>query len=591
MQKNKHQNHQSITQTQRLCVLCMCVCVACLISCSNDESMLPPQCVPGKVESCPCINSGKGTQVCSNDGRRYLQCQCSTTQDNSFTISRFSKSKTTSPPSNIVEKPKTPTVQKLPTQRKNHVKKQGKLLTKLIKDRDERKRLERSQIESNRLKNTSLPATVLDKKNDVLEEKKHKKQIFVSSSTSTHPQTSKPTKKSIDHHKNKIKQDSNSSNRKDVTLSTSKSVINYSNEPVPPARSKRNQRMRSQLFWFFSEALETCVLASDVNGVNYSPSTMLAGGCYQKSREAGRMRIKCEDPPLGPRVFEYMNTRELCLKDSQQNALSANIKNQSSLKSATLPRSTHRSTPSEYHVKKKKKTSKSKEKTHHNKNSLKTWYCICYQERYHGKVENSTACRPTQTSCRDLEEKIKTGSHPLIANSTSVSCSAYFAHKPWDRFGLRYHWLPSNHPGAWWTPRGCFLKEKKFKKRKSSTSRSRSSSKKRVQRRSKKRSRALPKKVTSINKPKPKTQSSTTCDMTCWAHLADSKDRQKRFGQSSVPKELMWGQFFAERVKLIVRTCVARRRAQRQDPTRSKTCFKEGVKACARFCERSKGKE
>ena len=67
--KNNHQmsNYQVIYQL---------IAIFILLTACQDNIVLPPQCIPGKVEACPCLGGLQGVQTCSKDGRQFLPCDC-----------------------------------------------------------------------------------------------------------------------------------------------------------------------------------------------------------------------------------------------------------------------------------------------------------------------------------------------------------------------------------------------------------------------------------------------------------------------------------------------------------------------------------
>ena len=212
-----------------------------------------------------------------------------------------------------------------------------------------------------------------------------------------------------------------------------------------------------------------------------------------------------------------------------------------------------------------------------------TWHCMCYQELFQGKPSDSTACRQTRESCLDLEQKVAEGSPVLVKGSKSVGCKRVKAKDPWDVFGVRYQWLHSSQPGAWWTPRGCFLAggASSAHSRTRSRSSARSSAKSRSTKRTQdKRTDPLPDAVT---RP---IEGEGRCAEACWAQLARDSERIQRFKQRSVPTRFDFASPFARRVNLIVETCEARKKQQKSRSYR-KECLRGGVKACTKLCERA----
>ena len=502
---------------------CALLMIPLISGCEGEtgvDTMLPPQCVPGRVKSCPCIGGTQGVQECSLDGRRYLTCQCKggTTRARSTPFSSSPKSKTRTLP---------------------HLKSSTL------------EAMNRSRGSTSRGQPTLRVGSLEPPKKTSKYKKKTNKVYSASKKQSRYSSKSAPPSRST--------------------------VQKQYKSSAPPKRGLTHSGTSSQEWWFISEVLEKCVIANDVNGIDYSPSHMLGNGCYIKSQTLDRMLINCNDPPLGPRVFNYTKSEALCWSDL-----------------GISPKKSK--TTSSYPPASSKRASKSSTTSSTRQSSL--WSCMCYQERYRGSAVNATACRPTRSACLELEGKVSNGSSPvLIPKSTSVPCGKYKTKYPWSRFGKRTDWIPSSHQGSWWSPNGCLLKKSRISSKMKSASRSFKSSKSPrayksakapVRRTASSPSQTTKKEAEAIAREQRRQNEVNSCEATCWAHLATKDDLKKRFETERVPKHLTWGKTFADRVDFIMRTCVAKQLGRGQDPLRGRQCFKEGVKSCQRFCERSK---
>jgi len=88
------------------------------------------------------------------------------------------------------------------------------------------------------------------------------------------------------------------------------------------------------------------------------------------------------------------------------------------------------------------------------------WSCLCYKERYQGKVVDVTTCRSTIKACKKLQSRVSKGSRAIVKDSLAVPCAQVKGDHPSDTLGHKKSWLPSKKPGATWTPAGCFLSGK-----------------------------------------------------------------------------------------------------------------------------------
>ena len=189
-------------------------------------------------------------------------------------------------------------------------------------------------------------------------------------------------------------------------------------------------------------------------------------------------------------------------------------------------------------------------------------------------------------SCKDLEQKIEEGSPLLVKGSTSVRCKTYKAEEPWDLFGVRYQWLPSSQPGAWWSPRGCFL-DPQAKRRRARSRRTTPPSRasRTTSRTSQKRPASSASPTTQLSSALNEPTNARSCEQACWANLAEPSELAQRFKQREVPTSLLWGAPYAKRVGAIMETCVTRNRSQGRSNYR-RSCFQGSLKACTKICER-----
>ena len=360
-----------------------------------------------------------------------------------------------------------------------------------------------------------------------------------------------------------------SSDNTGVTLELAPIKISRVSTSDPSSSSASAQGTR--MWWLLNESTLSCELSDDINATTH-PAQLLAQGCYTKLSAHGKMRIKCDGAPMGPKTYLFAESHARCreILRPPSRDLPSDFQRASSVTVNSAPASDRSSAHSRA------------------RSYLKdTWHCMCYQELFQGQPSDSTACRKTRESCLDLEQKVAEGSPVLIKGSMSVGCKRVKAKEPWDVFGVRYQWLHSSQPGAWWTPRGCFLnggassKRARVRSRSSSQSSSRSSNTSTATKRAQaKRASDLP---AAVTRP---IEEEGRCSEACWAHLARDSERLQRFKQRSAPARYDFAAPFARRVNLIVDTCEARKKQQKSRSYR-KECLRGGVKACTKLCERA----
>ena len=82
---------------------------------------------------------------------------------------------------------------------------------------------------------------------------------------------------------------------------------------------------------FIQKLLERCVLAKNVNGIDYEPLKLLSDGCYRLNGKE-EMTVRCDDPPLGPHTYRFSEKERDCVAKR-----SLRVKQQSQLAKARRP--------------------------------------------------------------------------------------------------------------------------------------------------------------------------------------------------------------------------------------------------------------
>lgn len=341
------------------------------------------------------------------------------------------------------------------------------------------------------------------------------------------------------------------------------------NSDGPPSEGQGKRQ-----WWLIKESTQSCELSDDLKASTH-PAQLLAQGCYTKLSSHGKMRIKCDSAPMGPKTYLFAESHARCREI---------LKPPSRELPSDFQRSDVSAQPPAQLIKQSPDLAPSPSSSRATSRGLKdTWHCMCYQEVFQGEPAESTACRKTRDSCLDLEQKVAEGSPILVKGSMTVGCKRIKAKEPWDLFGVRYQWLHSSQPGAWWSPRGCFLNPSA--KRRTTTSRPS------VKRPS---TPTQPAERLTSTKPLSKLPSAITqlieedsrCAEACWAQLAREGERLQRFKQRAIPSSFDFAAQYARRVNLIVETCEARKKQQKSSSYR-KECLRGGVKACTKLCERA----
>jgi len=313
----------------------------------------------------------------------------------------------------------------------------------------------------------------------------------------------------------------------------------------------------AKLWWLVNERQQSCALSDDINAPTH-PARLLAQGCYTKLSAHGKMRIKCDASPMGPKTYLFAESQARCREIIEPPARQLPSDFQSRRADSKVTRA---------------QSGSGRARAATSAPQKDTWYCMCYQEVFQGEPSDSTACRKTKESCLDLEQKVAEGSPILVKGSTSARCKRFSAQEPWDLFGVRYQWLHSSQPGSWWTPRGCFMQPQGQGRRASRAKRRRAHSNARQPSRAATRA-ATPKPPAVVTQ---EIESESRCAEACSAQL-------KKPG--AVPSKYAWAASFARSVRLIIDTCEARKKQQKRGSYR-KECLQGGVKACTKMCERA----
>ena len=477
----------------------------CLES-ADPLANLPPQCVPGRIVSCPCLGGAQGYQTCAEDGKRFMQCVC--------------------PNASAATSSRAPLLSARPLSA-------GEVTPSAPPAAPSSARPSTSSHPTAEL---TSPHPLGDPLGDPLEPLgRDAPDPLTSKLTQTQRRPAPPNTPTQER-------------QEEIELKPI--ILSRADTPAVEPDSNTSGRQR---WWLVSTSASRCLSTDSDEREAQHPVRLLAAGCYIKQRSGGLMTIKCDDPDSGARTLEYTETLARCQEI-------INPRDRTPPHLAPASRGGDREDPAL--------------NTMNIKRGDREWHCLCYEEIYQGAPSPSTACRGTRESCLELAAKVAEGTPLLIKGSVSVGCKRYSMREPWDSFGVRYQWLPSSQPGSWWTPRGCFLDP---------------SAAKRAPRRSSPSLSPAPPAPPPAPLATLKGVAPDSCEQTCWAHLAPKNDLARRFGGASVPKALEWGRPFADRVNLLLKTCIARKEKQGPSASGRQACLDEGVKACARFCERSKG--
>lgn len=513
-----------------------------------------PLCVPGRVEACPCLPSGQGVQRCSEDGSRFLPCECGLSQQARIRPPLASEATLTLPSSES-----NPSSEPNPSSESN--------------PRPSRPAPSASDLVKLHSPHASRMTQLTPRS---------------SSSDSARPQGEATP----------------------AQVTTPRLVALEAQIEDVPSRAKRSsssQRMfqlklrgQQKRWWFYSETLERCVLAENVNGIDYAPVKLLSEGCYRLDSQE-QMDIRCDDPPLGPQNYHFTTNESECVahhselmrlhrektmapQQAEISALAPVIEGSSATASSSDQAD---STSSMDHS-----TS-----TVSSSQSTRDWYCMCYQERVDGVSKPATACRPTMAMCKELTSKVERGSRILVAGSVNAPCEKRQGSAPWDTFrgrgAKRTLWHPSSHPGAWWSDDSCFLYTPSSPTEQSKATPLTSTRSATRGERRQDASEDVPEELTlPIGTHRSLIQFgeegtapiAERCEESCRANLISPKQRQDRYGTRDVPPLLRWGATFAQRVKLVKTTCMKIRSESKRDEA---FCLDEVIKKCTRYCERS----
>ena len=538
--------------------LCMGFILLSVVTACSDAHL----CVPGKVERCPCLPSGNGVQRCAEDGARFLPCECSSPipqLEVAFPSSRALSSTTQSSAQPI-------------------------------------KSLQSS---------TSLNSERLTPNTKGLEAKSRAKQRDPKPNKVREKAAQRPTQRP---RSSETPDDSSSPFKaRRAQLVALEMKIEDSDARASTLQSKgasggqvfkQNLRNQQRNWWFYSSALKRCVLTEHDKRGSRTPLRLISDGCYRHLENKEEIVVRCEDPPLGPSTYHFTRSVELCRTRQRESLTKAQVNSKERPKpriaalAPVIAESPGSSGATSLGAQPQRRLTRS-------------WHCLCYQERVQGVPTHATACRPTKEMCIDLANKVKRGSSILVPGSLSVSCQERKGPAPWKTFQKRGSnralWRPSSHPGAWWSPGGCYLpggpailnsaqvRTSNSKRSNTAQTSTRVSSKRasgtqqqRPQRRGKA-ARLSPQDLARFGS-RGSAPRAARCVESCRANLVSSSMRQHLYGVRDVPKALRWGSKHADRVKFIKTTCL---RTQPQGQRNEQICVDQVIQKCARYCERA----
>jgi hypothetical protein len=507
---------------------CMSITLVCLAFMTIGCTDTP-KCVPGRTVACPCVPGGHGIQRCAEDGSRFLECECAHSD----------------PPLQSLSGP------------------QAHLNT--VKRHSKSSRKGSSTQERNPIFEQSLPSSFAQPKYAV-----------AASLNKNRKEKNKAT--TMVALEAKIE---------DVSASKKSSKL-----PVSATKMfKLNIRNQQEKWWFYSETLERCVHAENVNGIDYAPLKLLSEGCYRLGH-TDEMTVRCDDPPLGPQTYRFSDKERDCI--AKRSAGLEHLNAQSKLEKAEKKSKISVLEPVIEGQRQKKRGNRNGYSKQRKSGDIRKWHCMCYKEIVKGTPTLSTACRPTRAMCHDLMDKVKVGSPILVKGSLSASCQERRGLAPWNAFkgtgSRRYYWQPSSHPGAWWSAEGCFLTGSRSSSR---ATRSSSSSRKDKTKTNNKEAEVIPSEVlrpigTSRSLIKYGQKGSAPrlerCEETCRANLSSDQERRELYGVSTVPPLLRWGKSFAERVKLVKTICMSNQGKAKRG---REICLRKVISKCSKYCERT----
>ena len=559
-QRSFHVNLLSLRLGEGLRIILMTFSSLILLSlgaCSES-----PQCVPGRTVACPCVPVGEGIQRCAEDGSRYLECECGHLP---------------------------PPIQSMERSSSNPVLKASKSESRAVESITSNKPSRGIQ-----LLNRAVPSS------------------FASNTPGTKVVSASST---ADQFVNSRKARAKSSKKRSVKVVPLEAEIadasdhRYSTKEKLSATKmfKLNLRNQQKRWWFYSETLERCVLAEDVNGIDYAPLKLLSEGCYRLGDQA-EMTIRCDDPPLGPHTYRFSDRESQCISNRSDELTRARQKKNIEIKIDTDKRPVKIAVldpvieAESRRDRQPRNRARSVSASDQTPSGDREWHCMCYEEVVKGDPKLSTACRPSREMCVDLSKKVKEGSKVLIKGSQLASCQTRRGSSPWRLFqgkgSRRYFWQPSSHPGAWWSAEGCFLPVSKRKRAAYRAKRNKRGTSKPSQS-------SIAAKVKSTSAVKapselyrsigtrrslirfgekgsaPKTE---RCREACRANLISASERRVNYGVSNVPSLLRWGKSFADRVKLVKTICMSNQGKAKRGRER---CLNKVINKCSIYCERA----
>ena len=536
-------------------------CLAC------SES---PQCVPGRVLACPCPSTGQGIQRCAEDGSRFLACECGHLEP---------------PIASLNDKQSHLNTGNQVQSRPRKVSRPDTVIDSLTASK-------LSQVSRTDTKEASV-FSLVNQANSKSQDKKEtgsvpvKKTLLNVSERSTVKKLNKTKIMAL----GAVIEDASAQQRERFSNENK----TQKDEVMTASKLFRlNLRNQKDEWWFYSETLERCVLAKNVNGIDYEPLKLLSDGCYRLNGKE-EMNVRCDDPPLGPHTYRFSEKERDCIAKR-----SLQIKQQ--MQHAKTKRSLKISALEPVIEGQQARSNKSSIQSKHSSNQSRakdsrTWHCMCYEEVVKGEAKLSTACRPSSAMCKDLVNKVKVGSAILVKDSVSAYCQTRKGSAPWRAFrgkgSRRYFWQPSSQPGAWWSSEGCFLNSRISNRKSKRSKSSRVSSRQSTNEHSKKREEDIPDELfrpigTKRSLIKYGEQGTASraerCEESCRANLVSKRELKSLYGVTDVPPLLRWGKNFAERVKLVKTICMSN---QGKSKRGREACLKKVISKCTKYCERS----
>ncbi len=518
-----------------------------LFACS-EESI--PQCVPGLVRYCPCASGGKGTQACSDDGKRFSTCEClSTTQSAELSLDHQES----------WGEPVSLTIKPLPhSELPKAIAREDEKL-EYVMDQDEIAIPIQAPVQEPVQEPVQAPVQApvqedeLDpikiakpKSQPIVEQKKSDQQaIAVLNEINEHIPPIEQNQTEVELPAIKVKKSTDLPQNLESKIIEVKAIT-----PEPPKPTKQ--------WWVYHDQLSACVNALDLKDDRYELPDLLSKGCKMTKLDQKQRRfITCSSQAFKIKDLVYTEQKEVCDQWVQEIKIQAKV-DQNPIE-----------TPSE-----QVQPSQAQPSVPENEFYAvdRTWYCMCYQERYRGKVVDATGCRTHIAQCKDLERRASNGTRYIVADSLVQECTTFQGKHPNMIFN-KGNWKQLNQPSMLWTPDGCVLQEQKQNKK------------------------STPSPIQESKQPKPiapvaiednpVAREAMSCSSGCWAHLATESQRMKRFGTDKIPAYLEWSKSYADQVSFILRSCLARNLGEGQDPLKGSACTDEAVDVCVRICRRA----